>query len=151
MEELPLRVRILRRVNPLLAAILRSPLHGLMSRQILLVRYRGRKSGRTLETPLSYVLQAGVPHLVTRTSAWWRSVVEDPDLAVWLRGERRAAFARRLPAGSAEARAAYADFMKRNPGTATSLYGIRMADGVPDAADLARAIEESVVVRLELR
>lgn len=34
-------------INPLMEALLRSPLHGLVSDSLLLVTFTGRKSGRT--------------------------------------------------------------------------------------------------------
>ena len=41
--------------NPIVAGILRSPLHGVMSKSVMLLTYRGRRSGRIFTTPISYV------------------------------------------------------------------------------------------------
>ena len=37
--------------NPVMKALLRSPLHGLVSKNIALLHFRGRKSGRDFVTP----------------------------------------------------------------------------------------------------
>ena len=42
-------------LNTPIRALLRSPLHGIASRNLALLHYRGRKSGREFVTPLSYV------------------------------------------------------------------------------------------------
>src|SRR5579884_1140426 len=47
--------RVMRFVNPVVAALLRSPLHGLLSRQVFLLTVTGRRSGRRFTLPLGYV------------------------------------------------------------------------------------------------
>jgi hypothetical protein len=41
-------------LNPVMTALLGSPLHGIASSSIALLHFRGRKSGRESVTPLSY-------------------------------------------------------------------------------------------------
>jgi hypothetical protein len=41
--------------NPLMAGLLRSPLHALISHNTMLITVRGRKTGRALTTPVNYV------------------------------------------------------------------------------------------------
>ena len=41
-------------MNPAIKLILRSPLHGLMSKRLLLITFTGRKSGKQFTTPLGY-------------------------------------------------------------------------------------------------
>jgi hypothetical protein len=64
---IPLRVRILRRLNPLIVALLRSPLHAVMSRNLLVLTYRGRRTGTPHTLPLSYVASGELLYLCTRT------------------------------------------------------------------------------------
>jgi hypothetical protein len=45
---------IYKTLNPVMTALLRSPLHGIASGSIALLHFRGRKSGREFVTPLSY-------------------------------------------------------------------------------------------------
>jgi hypothetical protein len=149
MEELPLRIKILRRLNPVMLWILRSPLHGLLSAQILVLQYRGRKSGKVYTIPLSYVTLGGQVHCVTRTTAWWKSVVDTPAVTIWLRGRPLTVSAERLPSASPDARTAFRMFLAANPGTARLLYDVRIGqDGKPYETDVDREVLDSVIVRL---
>jgi hypothetical protein len=47
-------------LNPVMRSLLRSPLHGITSNNIGIVHYTGRKSGRKLNTPLSYTREGGM-------------------------------------------------------------------------------------------
>lgn len=149
-DRFPLRIRVLRRFNGLFVWILRSALHGAMSKELLVLEYRGRKSGKAYAIPLGYVEHDGVPYCVTREySNWWKNVAAETQVTIWLRGVRTAAIAQRMPATSPEARAAFTKFLSTNPGTASLVYGVRMTGKQPDASDVERAIHDSVVVRLQ--
>jgi hypothetical protein len=50
--------------NPFVRLILRSPLHGLMSAALLLISYRGRKSGRKYSLPVQYVQDGNQIYIV---------------------------------------------------------------------------------------
>lgn len=75
--------------DPVVSRILRSPLHGLMSSSTDLVRYTGRRSGRTFTTPTQYahdgddvVILVGRPE----TKVWWRNFTGGGDLELLLAG-----------------------------------------------------------------
>ena len=66
-----------RAFNPVLRAVLRSPLHGLASRRVALVTYTGRKSGREYTIPTFYrdkgdevTIAVGWPD----RKVWWRNL-----------------------------------------------------------------------------
>ena len=62
-----------RMINPPVRWLLRSPIHGLMSKNTLLLEFQGRKSGRALSTPISYYEAGGVMRGFTdRRFGWWR-------------------------------------------------------------------------------
>jgi deazaflavin-dependent oxidoreductase (nitroreductase family) len=72
--------------------VLRSPLRRLLGSGILLVDYRGRRSGRSLTTPAEYVrdgdrLLVLVAH--PGDKQWWRNVQEIPVVQVVLDGRSR--------------------------------------------------------------
>src|SRR4051794_26226261 len=90
---LPLSIRLLRRLNPLVVALLRSPLHGLLSKDLLLLTYTGRKTGRSRTLPLSYVEIGGHVYLCTRSSLWWTSLRDGARVEIRLRGHRSGASA----------------------------------------------------------
>ena len=62
--------------NPLVKRLLDSRLAGPMGRQLLLLRYRGRKSGRTFTTPVGYVRDGERIVIVTSPAyRWWPNFV----------------------------------------------------------------------------
>jgi hypothetical protein len=146
-EKLPLRIHVLRRFNPIIVCVLRSPLHGLLSKRLLVLEYCGRKTGATYTIPLGYVTHAGAPHCVTRDTQWWKSAVSAPTVTVWLHGERFRMNAERLASTSPDARAAFEKFLADNAGTASLIYGVRVHAGKPDAGDVEREIHNSNIVR----
>jgi hypothetical protein len=78
--------------NRVVAAILRSPLHPVLSRGVALVRYEAPRSGRTVQTPVQYAeLDDGLVLLVARpeTKTWWRAFRSPHRLDVLVRGRWR--------------------------------------------------------------
>jgi len=149
-EKTPLAILVLRRMNPLMMAILGSPLHRLLSAGLLVLEYRGRKTGRTRQLPLSYVRHEDAFYLCTRNSKWVLSIGAGADVHATVRGRRRAMRAQVLDPSSSEALDALRAFVRANPGTGVKLYHVaRGRDGKPDEADLRREVLASRVVRLD--
>jgi hypothetical protein len=74
--------------NGLVGWLLQSRFHGLLSGAVDLVRYDGRRSGRTITTPTQYarlgenvVILVGHPERKT----WWRNFESERDLDVMVR------------------------------------------------------------------
>lgn len=62
--------------NPLVRRLLDSRFAGPMAKNLLLLRYRGRKSGRTITTPVGYVRDGDRVVMVTSPSySWWPNFV----------------------------------------------------------------------------
>lgn len=90
------RFRTMRRVigaaNPLVKRLLDSRFAGPMAKALLLLRFRGRSSGKTFTTPVGYVRDGDRVVMVTSpTYRWWRNVVGGADVEVrlpegWRRG-----------------------------------------------------------------
>jgi deazaflavin-dependent oxidoreductase (nitroreductase family) len=82
--------------NLLISAVLRSPAHHVLSRSTILLRYRGRKSGREYTIPVQYAEDDGQLVLYAmgaESKQWWRNL-RDAEVDVLLRGEWRRAQAR---------------------------------------------------------
>ena len=61
-------------LNPVMRGLLRSPLHGPLSKNIAILHFTGRKSGRALSTPLSYMREDDTVRLLSnQTTAWWKN------------------------------------------------------------------------------
>lgn len=81
---------IVRSANGLVSALLRSPAHRILSRSTALIRYEGRRSRRTITTPVQYARSGDeLLILVARheTKKWWRNFVADFDLDVLVEGD----------------------------------------------------------------
>jgi len=152
MDKIPFRITLLRAANPLVVRLLGSPLHALLSRDLLLATFRGRRSGRRLTTPLSYVEAGGRLYLCTRpgVAAWWKNMRGGVPIEITWRGRRVPARASVLDSSSDEALVGFRAFCERNPGTAALLYDVEVGrDGKPDEQSLAREVRRSVIVRVE--
>ena len=75
--------------NRIVAAVLGSPLHRVLSGSTDLVRYTGRRTGRVVTTPTQYARQGNdVVILVGKpaTKTWWRNFRDERELEVLLQG-----------------------------------------------------------------
>jgi hypothetical protein len=81
-------------VNPLMSGIIRSPLHRILSNSLMLLEFRGRKSGKRYTIPVGY-LQQGSRLYIFSHAGWWRNLPDQP-VTVRLRGEEVHGVARRL-------------------------------------------------------
>ncbi len=142
--------RVLQRVSifmsPLIRLFLSGPLHRLMSSNLLLLSFNGRKTGRAYKTPVSYV-RDGDDLLIPGGGRWWRNLAGSP-VSVRLQGEWRQVTAQVISDRQAMAEA-LARMIELRP--IVSLFtGIRRGpDRLPDAESLDRARDRGfVVVRL---
>ncbi|MFB6266432.1 MAG: nitroreductase/quinone reductase family protein [Halodesulfurarchaeum sp.] len=73
-------------VNPLVSLVLRSPIHWLLSDDLLLLRFTGRKSGESYTTPVGYRRDGDTLSVFTH-SEWWRNLQGGAEVAVLLEGD----------------------------------------------------------------
>lgn len=80
-------MRLQRLYNPFVVALLRSPLHGIMSGSTMLITYRGRRSGKEHTTPVNYV-RDGESLLVvsSRDHEWWKNLRGGAPVLMRVRG-----------------------------------------------------------------
>jgi hypothetical protein len=72
--------------NPIAKTVLRSPLHGLLSHQLLLITFTGRKSGKVFTTPALYEQEGEIVRLRIGYP-WWRNLRGEASVRVRLRGK----------------------------------------------------------------
>ena len=74
-------------INPFVAFLARSPLHFLISYQVLVIQFKGRKSGKQYLVPVSYHEHESSYTCVTlRSNIWWRNLKEVSHTKIWLKG-----------------------------------------------------------------
>jgi hypothetical protein len=138
-------------INPVVKLILNSPLHGLMSRNTVLLEFKGQRSGKTYTIPVSYRATNGQLHLFTdKANKWWLNLRGGDDIRVTLRGRRMTGKPSVLADGSAQMQTALHDFLVASPRDAAPAGVALDADGHPAASDVARAIKGFVFITIEL-
>lgn len=61
--------------NPIMKLLIASPLHFFVSKQIMLITYTGRKSGKTFTTPVNYINNGDRYYTTSlRSRTWWRNL-----------------------------------------------------------------------------
>jgi len=151
-EKIPLRIRLLRVANPLTMKLLGSRLHFLLSRDLLVANFRGRKSGKRFAAPLSYAEVGGNLYLCTRPEVanWWKNMRGGVPIEITWRGQLTQARATVLDSGSDEAKSGLSTFLTKHPGTASLLYHVEIGrNGEPKNEDILREVQRSVIVRIE--
>jgi len=75
-------------INPVVAFLARSPLHFLISHQVLVIQFKGKKSGKQYLVPVSYHEHESSYTCVTlRSNIWWRNLKEVSHTKIWLKGK----------------------------------------------------------------
>ena len=75
-------------INPFVAFLARSPLHFIISHQVLIIQFKGRKSGKPYRVPVSYHEHGSSYTCVTlRSNIWWRNLKDISHTQIWLKGK----------------------------------------------------------------
>ena len=82
---------LLRFVNPVLMAILRSPLHRLASENYMLLTVTGRKTGRSYTQPVTRHTQPDGALVVSAAGGWRHNLQDGAEVRVTLDGREHAA------------------------------------------------------------
>lgn len=73
-------------VNQAMRFLLRSPVHGMISKSILLITFTGRKSGKRYTTPVSYSQDDGQVTIFTHAD-WWKNLRDGAPVSLRIRGQ----------------------------------------------------------------
>ena len=82
---------LIKAFNVVSRALLRSPLHGVMSNKLLLLTFTGRKTGRAYTTPVSYFVADDGSLIIAGGAPWWKNLHDGEPVRVRLRGWERSA------------------------------------------------------------
>lgn len=136
-------------LNKLMMFILRSPLHGLVSRKIMLITFTGRKSGRPYTTPVSYMQQGNTITLFTH-GRWWQNCCGGAPVTLRLRGQNVRGSAESVVEDKGAIAEALAEHLRHNHVDARA-YGVTYdADGNPRPDEVRRGAEDAVMLRVKL-
>ena len=139
-------------LNPVMTALLRSPLHGIASGTIALLHFRGRQSGREFVTPLSYTRENDkIRFLSAHSTRWWMNLRgEAVPVSIEIARETHTGKARLWDGDSEQLREGVRVFLSALPRDAR-VYGIKLdASKRPVEESLAEAAPDLVLVEVEL-
>lgn len=132
--------------NPIVAAILRSPLHSWISGSVMLVNYTGRKSGKSYTLPVNYLRDEDALITISfRKRTWWRNLLDGSSLKLLLQG-RTVSGQPQVLRTDEEVVSALARVVRLAPQYAHFLKIRLDAGGQPDPGDLMRAAMDRVVI-----
>lgn len=139
--------------NNIVSWLLKSPFHGLMSRNTVLLGYAGRKTGKRRSVPVNYVRVAsedGDHLLITseRGRIWWRNFRGGSPVDLQLQGMHLTATAHSLEELK-EVRDGLMTYFTHAPGSARYFDVGFDEGGAPKIEDIARAAQERVIIKVE--
>jgi hypothetical protein len=136
-------------LNPIAKVILRSPLHGVMSRRLVLITFTGRRSGKRYTTPISYV-QQGNTLLLGVGGPWWKNLRGGIPVGVCVRGKNLTGRAEAWTDEASMTRV-YRTILALNPIQARFMGITATANGEPDSHNVQRVLQRgSAVVEISL-
>jgi deazaflavin-dependent oxidoreductase (nitroreductase family) len=136
--------------NPFVKVLLRSPLHGIMSRSAMLLTYTGRKSGKQYKLPVGYQCQGNTYTTISfRSRNWWRNLRGGANVTVHIKGEEHAAFSEVVEDNSAVLEG-ISTYFSRAPQEARYFQIALDEDGKPNKQDLAREAAQRVLIRTRI-
>lgn len=137
--------------NDVVSAILKSPLHGLISSTTMLITVTGRRSGKFITTPVTYVRSGETLLITSRTNrTWWCNLIGGAPIRVVLQGRERVATGRAFSDNAAVVTRHLQRIFAEKPSWAGQFGIHRDANGGLNAEDLNRAGHELVAVEVML-
>ena len=143
--------RVLHAMNPFVSAALRSPLHGLLDKEVLLLRCTGRASGKTYTLPVAYAREGDTLTIFTH-AGWWKNLRGGAPASVLLEGRwQRAGTAEATDDPEAVLGALDALIARIGAKAAGRHVGLTLDVSPPPSREVVlEALKGGVVVRLKL-
>ena len=136
-------------VGPVIAALLRSPLHGLVSGRLMLLAFTGRKSGKRYEIVVGRH-EVGGPLLIPSASRWRFNLRGGAPVTVTLGGIIRSGYAELIEDLDGVARA-YEELFGRIGAKNAQRVGLRVnVDREPSREELKAAVADHGAIRVTL-
>jgi hypothetical protein len=134
--------------NGIVSGLLRSPLHGMLSNTLVLLSFKGMKSGKTYTLPVGYTLDGSLVKIVS-SGGWWKNLRKEVPVILWLKGQKRSGIAEAFYGDEnvVEAITALAPTSEQ----LRKLYRISLdANDQPNPEDVRRAAAHTAQIRIRL-
>lgn len=139
------------RVNRVMVRALRTPgLQSMLGRSIAVLTFTGRRSGRQITIPVSYVSEGDRVFVMTKTARnWWRNFAQEPAVRLRLKGVGYTGTARAVT-DIEERIAVIVTFLQHRPLDARA-YGVKLGrDKVINDEDVRRLAPQVVPIEITL-
>lgn len=136
-------------LNKTMKFVLRSPLHGVISKYLLLITFTGRKSGKTYSTPVSYAQEDGQVTIFTHAN-WWKNLRGGAPVRLRLRGRDVSGQAEPIAEDKQEIAEALASHLQKSPFDAR-YYDVTIdKNGNPNLEEVERAVQSVTMICVQL-
>lgn len=144
----PLPEFMFKLINPMMKALLNSPFHGGVSKNLLLLTFTGRKSGKIFTTPVGYVRQGGSLTVLTH-SAWWKNLIGGVPVSVRIQGKNVTGVGSPLD-DPLEIKSAVRDLIAANGETRARQLGYWVEDLDASPQAIQQAVAGTIFIRIRL-
>jgi deazaflavin-dependent oxidoreductase (nitroreductase family) len=146
-EDSPPPRNVIRFLNPVMKAVLRSPLHRLLSKHLMLLTVTGRKTGRTYTLPVGRYESPDGTFILSAGGNWRHNLHGGADVRITVDGREHPAHAV-LEEDSAKAAEVFKTILLRAGARALAVK-VNL-DRAPTAAEIAPALTDRGVAYLKL-
>jgi deazaflavin-dependent oxidoreductase (nitroreductase family) len=135
--------------NPVVIALLRSPLHSLVDKQTMVITVTGRKSGKRYTFPVSYIRDGETLLVISQKDrTWWKNLRNGAQVTVFLQGHALQARGETLT-DTGMAANILLQILRQVPAYQRLLHLPLDATGQPENPEaLTRLAQDHVVVRM---
>jgi len=139
-------------INNIMKLILRSPLHPLLSKQMMLITFTGRKSGKEFTTPVTCWPQANGTVAFFTSNRWWKNLQGGAPVTLHYQGKSVAGMAEPTADPETVAQEAFR-FLQQHGVKSQFRIGVNGLDTTrpPTLAEVAAAMQGRAFVRVELK
>ena len=136
-------------LNRTMKLILRSPVHGMVSKAILLITFTGRISGKSYTTPVSYSQNGDQVTIFTHAN-WWKNLRNGTPVSLRLRGRELQGLAETVADDKQAVAAGLSAHLRKVPSDAR-YYGVTFDErNNPNLEEVEQAAQTVVMVRIQL-
>ncbi|MGI9061358.1 MAG: nitroreductase/quinone reductase family protein [Ktedonobacteraceae bacterium] len=137
-------------INSLIVLLLRSPLHGMVSKSLMLLTFTGRKSGKQFTIPIGYTRQRDTVNVFT-DHGWWKNLLSNTAVTLTIKGKKFQGTAEVEHDNTELIAAEMLAFLKLHKGAARA-YGVKIdANGEPELATVQEASHRFTLIRIHLK
>jgi deazaflavin-dependent oxidoreductase (nitroreductase family) len=129
--------------------VLRSPVHGMVSKSLLLITFSGRKSGKTYTTPVSYSQYGDRVYIFTH-AGWWKNLRSGAPVTLHIRGRNLRGLAEPVAKDKQTVAAGLTEHLRKVPSDCR-FYGVTFDENKnPRAEEVEQAAQTVVMIRIRL-